>query len=46
MLVVQAMALSYQDAYFFLAAGGAIMLFLSFLLNSNDPRHTEMPTGH
>jgi DHA2 family multidrug resistance protein len=46
MLVAQAMTLSYQDDYFFLAACGAAMCILSFLLKSNDPKHTELPTGH
>ena len=46
MLVMQAMAISYQDAYFFLAVGGSVMFILSFLLKTNDPKHTEMHTGH
>jgi hypothetical protein len=29
-----------------LGAGAAAMFFLSFLLKSNDPRHTELQVGH
>jgi DHA2 family multidrug resistance protein len=46
MLVMQAMTLSYQDAYVFLVACGAVMFCLSFLLKSNDPKHTEVAMGH
>jgi DHA2 family multidrug resistance protein len=45
-LVGQAAALSYLDCYIVLGAGAAAMFFLSFLLKYNDPRHTEVHTGH
>jgi DHA2 family multidrug resistance protein len=42
----QASALSYIDAYFILGVGSAAMLLFSFLLQSNDPKHTEQHAGH
>jgi hypothetical protein len=45
-LMKQAAAMSYLDLYVVLGAGAAAMFFLSFLLKSNDPRHTEMQVGH
>jgi DHA2 family multidrug resistance protein len=44
--MMQAAAMSFIDAYVILGAGSALMFFLSFLLKSNDPRHTEVPSGH
>jgi len=45
-LLAQAAALSYLDTYIALAAGGAAMFLLSFLLKSNDPKHSEATTSH
>jgi DHA2 family multidrug resistance protein len=45
-LMRQAAGLSYVDAYVALGAVSAAMFFLSFLLQSNDPKHTEVHTGH
>jgi DHA2 family multidrug resistance protein len=45
-LLGQAASLSYLDTYIVLAVGAAAMFFLSFLLKSNDPRHTEVHAGH
>lgn len=45
-LMAQAAALSYLDAYITLGVAAATMFFLSFLLKSNDPKHTEVTTGH
>jgi len=45
-LMGQAAALSYLDCYVVLGAGAAAMFFLSFLLKHNDPKHTEVHTGH
>jgi len=42
----QAAAMSYLDLYVILGAGAGAMFFLSFLLKSNDPRHTELQVGH
>ncbi len=46
MLVMQATALSYGDAYIFLAWGAAAMFLLSFFLKSNDPQNTTVHMGH
>jgi DHA2 family multidrug resistance protein len=43
--MVQAAALSFIDAYVILGIGSAAMFFLSFLLKSNDPTHTEAHSG-
>jgi DHA2 family multidrug resistance protein len=43
--MMQAAAMSFIDAYVILGVGSAVMFFLSFLLKSNDPRHTEPPAG-
>ena len=45
-LMGQAAALSYLDTYIVLGVAAAAMFFLSFLLKHNDPRHTEVHTGH
>jgi DHA2 family multidrug resistance protein len=45
-LMAQAAALSYLDVYIALGTGGIAMFFLSFLLKSNNPTHTETATGH
>lgn len=42
----QASALSYIDAYVLMGMAAAAMFFLSFLLKSNDPKHTEQHAGH
>jgi hypothetical protein len=42
----QAAAMSNLDLHVVLDAGAVAMFFLSFLLKSNDPRHTEVPVGH
>ena len=44
--MMQASALSFIDSYVILGVGSAVMFFLSFLLKSNDPRHTEQQSGH
>jgi DHA2 family multidrug resistance protein len=44
-LMAQAAALSFLDTYVILGVGSAAMFFISFLLKSNDPRHTEMHAG-
>jgi DHA2 family multidrug resistance protein len=44
--MMQAAALSFIDAYVILGIGSAAMFFFSFLLKSNDPRHTEQHSGH
>ncbi|MDR3792676.1 MAG: DHA2 family efflux MFS transporter permease subunit [Terracidiphilus sp.] len=43
---MQAMTLSYVDAYMFMAVCSAAMVFLSLLIKKNDPHHTEMSMGH
>ncbi|MGA2672010.1 MAG: DHA2 family efflux MFS transporter permease subunit [Terracidiphilus sp.] len=45
-LAGQAAALSYIDTYVVLGSGSVAMFFLSFLLQSNDPRHTEQHSAH
>jgi DHA2 family multidrug resistance protein len=45
-LMAQAAALSYIDTYVVLGTGSAAMFFLSFLLKSNDPKHTEQQAAH
>jgi DHA2 family multidrug resistance protein len=45
-LIAQASCLSYLDTYIVLGAGAAAMFLLSFLLKSNDPKHTEVNAGH
>jgi DHA2 family multidrug resistance protein len=45
-LMGQAAGLSFIDTYVALGAASAAMFFLSFLLKSNDPRHTEPHAGH
>jgi len=44
--MMQAAALSFVDTYVILGIGSAAMFFLSFLLKSNDPQHTETHSGH
>jgi DHA2 family multidrug resistance protein len=44
--MMQAAALSFIDVYVILGIGSAVMFFLSFLLKSNDPKNTELHTGH
>jgi DHA2 family multidrug resistance protein len=44
--MMQASALSFIDVYVILGIGSAAMFFFSFLLKSNDPRHTEPPAAH
>jgi DHA2 family multidrug resistance protein len=46
LLMGQAAALSYIDTYVVLGTGSAAMFFLSFLLKSNDPKHTEQQAAH
>ncbi len=43
---MQAMTLSYVDAYMVMAMCSSAMFFLSFLIKTNDPHHTEMAAGH
>ena len=43
--MMQAAALSFIDTYVILGVGSATMFFLSFLLKSNDPKHTEVHSG-
>jgi DHA2 family multidrug resistance protein len=45
-LMGQAAALSYLDGYLIMGVAAAAMFFLSFLLQHNDPRHTEVHAGH
>jgi DHA2 family multidrug resistance protein len=45
-LIGQAAAMSFLDAYAVLGTASAAMFFASFLLKSNDPRHTEVKSGH
>jgi hypothetical protein len=45
-LMAHAASLSYLDTYVVLGTGSATMFFLSFLLQSNDPKHTEVKSGH
>ncbi len=45
-VVAQAWTLSYIDAYFLMGAASVIMLFLSFFLKTNDPKHTEQHAAH
>jgi DHA2 family multidrug resistance protein len=45
-LQMQAMTLSYIDAYMFLACCSTAMFFLSFLVRKNDPHSTEQIMGH
>jgi DHA2 family multidrug resistance protein len=45
-LIGQAAALSFLDVYMVLGSASAMMFFASFLLKSNDPRHTEVKSGH
>ena len=45
-LMGQAAGLSFIDTYAVLGTAAAAMFFLSFLLKSNDPKHTEVHTGH
>jgi DHA2 family multidrug resistance protein len=42
----QGAALSFIDTYAVLGTASAAMFFVSFLLKSNDPKHTEVHTGH
>jgi MFS transporter, DHA2 family, multidrug resistance protein len=46
MLLAQAAALSYVDAYWLLAAASITMCFASFLLKANDPRKSKNPSVH
>jgi len=46
LLTGQAATLSFIDTYVVLGAASAAMFFVSFLLKSNDPRHTETYAGH
>jgi len=43
--MMQAAAMSFIDTYVILGVGSAAMFFLSFLLKSNDPKHTEAHSG-
>ena len=43
---MQAMTLSYVDAYVFMSICSLAMFFLSFLIRKNDPHNTEMAAGH
>lgn len=45
-LMGQAAGLSFIDTYVALGAASAVMFFVSFLLKSNDPKNTEVQTGH
>jgi DHA2 family multidrug resistance protein len=45
-VVAQAWTLSYIDAYYLMGAASVVMLFLSFFLKKNDPRHTEQHGAH
>ena len=45
-LTQQAAAMSFLDAYVVLGKASAAMFFASFLLKSNDPKHTEVKSGH
>jgi DHA2 family multidrug resistance protein len=45
-LMGQAAGLSFIDTYVALGAASAAMFFVSFLLKTNDPQHTEVHTGH
>jgi DHA2 family multidrug resistance protein len=44
--MMQASALSFIDAYVILGVGSAVMFFVSFLLKSNNPKQTEVHSGH
>jgi hypothetical protein len=46
LLIGQGAALSFIDTYVVLGTASAAMFFMSFLLKSNDPEHTEVHTGH
>jgi DHA2 family multidrug resistance protein len=45
-VVAQALTLSYIDAYYLMGAASIVMLFLSFFLKTNDPRHREQHAAH
>ncbi|MGB8261302.1 MAG: DHA2 family efflux MFS transporter permease subunit [Terracidiphilus sp.] len=45
-LMGQAAALSFIDTYVVLGAASTAMFLVSFLLKSNDPRHTEVHAPH
>ena len=45
-VAAQALTLSYTDAYYLMGAASVVMLFLSFFLKANDPRHTEQHAAH
>jgi len=44
--MMQAAAMSFIDAYVILGIGSAVMFVLSFLLKTNDPKHTEQHSAH
>jgi len=45
-LMGQAAGLSFIDTYVALGTASAAMFFVSFLLKHNDPKQTEVHTGH
>jgi DHA2 family multidrug resistance protein len=45
-LMAQAATLSYLDTYVVLGIGSTVMFFVSFLLKTNDPKHTEQHMAH
>lgn len=45
-VVAQASTLAYLDVYFLMGMASVIMLFLSFFLKGNDPKHTEQHAAH
>jgi DHA2 family multidrug resistance protein len=46
LVFAQASTLSYIDAYYLMGTASVVMLFLSFFLKANDPRHTEQHAAH
>jgi DHA2 family multidrug resistance protein len=44
-LIAQTQALAYVDVYYVLGAASIIMIFLSFLLDKNDPKAGGAPAG-
>ncbi|MGO9337836.1 MAG: DHA2 family efflux MFS transporter permease subunit [Terracidiphilus sp.] len=46
LVAAQAATLSYIDAYYLMGAASVVMLFLSFFLKTNDPKHTEQHAAH
>ena len=45
-LVLQAITLSYMDVYMMLTVGAVAMCALSLVLRKNDPKNTEVHSGH